>query len=78
MNDTIKTYGTFGRLGNRKDVTTKMAEAKKAGAVVTQDTDAETVEAKTEDGRLVFNALCKGGNVWLVIYSTEFYQKPAL
>jgi hypothetical protein len=76
MNVTLNTYTTFGRLGNHKDVKAKANEAKKAGAVVVVDKDAETVEAKTEDGRKVFSAIHKGGNVWIIIYSTEFYAKP--
>ncbi|SDU13832.1 hypothetical protein SAMN05444156_2187 [Verrucomicrobium sp. GAS474] len=65
---------TFARLGKRLDVETKMAEARAAGVLVTEDRDAGTVKA-THQGQLVFKALDKGGGGWIVIYSSAFFSE---
>ena len=68
--------GVFGRLGSAGDLRRQVKTATDAGAVVTWNLDAGTVEANSPSGALVFKALRKGNHAapWIIIYSKEFYQ----
>lgn len=63
----------FTRIGDRATVRAQIANAREAGAVIQDDTDAATVIATTPDGRTVFRAI-DTGTAWLVSYSLDFYS----
>jgi hypothetical protein len=63
---------TFGRLGDTKTVNAQAAAVRAAGGTVKRDRDAGTVIAKIGES-IAFRALSKGGGIWIVIYSREFY-----
>lgn len=65
----------FGRIGTRFILNQQMHAAAVAGAILTEDKSAGTVEAKSPGGKTVFQALDKGDGVWLILYSEAFYPK---
>jgi hypothetical protein len=64
----------FGRLGKRADVERAAREVVANGGNVSDDRDAQTtIATNPSDGAVIFRALHKGGGVWLVMYSRDYY-----
>jgi len=69
----------FTRIGDRKTLDAQILNARAAGAIIDEDTDAATViaTAPEPDGRTVFRAIETENGVWLVSYSRDFYSENA-
>lgn len=67
--------GMFGRIGTTAVLNQQITDAKKVGAVIEKDLQAGTIRASLKEGGLLFRAIRKDTNTWIVMYNSVFYQR---